>query len=98
MLPDLQSFHEYLTNGGLIALVLAAIAISELSLVFLVFLALAQISTTARTKPILREMHAELKRLNVLIEKATAEDETPRTAAASVLPGPGHHLHERKPR
>ena len=96
MLPDLQSFHEYLTNGGLIALVLAAIAISELSLVFLVFLALAQISTTARTKPILREMHAELKRLNLLIEKATAEEEAPRTAA--VVPGPGHHLHERKPR
>ena len=103
MLPTVEMFNEYMANGGLIAMVLIAIAISELALVFLVFLNLAQIPTTARTKPILREMHSELKQLNRLIEKAIAEEEEthePRLASThpAVVPGPGHHLHERKPR
>ena len=102
LLPDPQAFIDYINNGGLVVLVVAAIAITELALVVLVFLTLAQISTTAGSKKLLREMREELRRLNRLIEKATAEDEQPHeplTAPThpSVVPGPGHHLHGRKP-
>jgi hypothetical protein len=104
LLPDPQPLIAYLQNGGMILLAFAAIAISELCLLFLVILALAQLGATARTKPLLREMRSELRRLNVLIEKATAEEETvvrePLTVPVppTVVPGPGHHLHGRKPK
>lgn len=103
LLPDPQAFIDYLNNGGLVVLVVAAVAITELALVILVFLTLAQISTTAGSKKLMREMREELRRLNLLIEKATAEEDEahePLTARPhpSVVPGPGHHLHGRKPR